>query len=105
MLYTQSAQPKSVKRWDLSNVEIKFTTALEASKILDDLVYQARQLNYNKDLRKLIENAQKMVAELGNAEVRARQSHKAHLTDKPREELAQAIDYCEKMLLILRLTQ
>ena len=105
MQYTQSQPQKSVRRWDSSNLDIKFTTALEASKILDDLTYQARQLNYNKDLRKLLENAQKMVGVLGNAEVRARQLHKPYLANKPREELAQAIDYCEKMLLILRLTQ
>ena len=105
MRYTQSAQPKSARRWDSSNLDIKFTTAIEASKILDDITYQARQLNYNKDLRKLIDNAQKMVGVLGNAEVRARQLHKPYLANKPREELANAIDYCEKMLLILRLTQ
>lgn len=103
MQYIQSAQPKSERTWDLS--EVKFTTALEASKILDDINYQARQLNFNKDLRKLIKNAEKLVGVLGSAEVRARQLHKPYLADKPRKELAQAIDYVEKMLLILRLTQ
>ena len=93
-------------RRNLKQMEnFKFTTALEASKIIDDLIYQARQLNYNKDLRKLIKNAEKLVGVLGSAEVRARQLHKPYLANKPREELAQAIDYCEKMLLILRLTQ
>jgi hypothetical protein len=103
MQYIQSVQQRSARTWDLS--EIKFTTAVEASKIIDDLTYQARQLNYNKDLRKLIKNADKLVGVLGSAEVRARQLHKPYLANKPREELAQAIDYCEKMLLILRLTQ
>ena len=103
MQYIQSAQPKSARTWDLS--EIKFTTAVEASKIIDDLTYQARQLNYNKDLRKLINNAEKLVGVLGSAEVRARQLHKPYLANKPRQDLANAIDYCEKMLLILRLTQ
>jgi hypothetical protein len=103
MQFIQSAQPKSAGTWDLSDV--KFTTALEASKILDDLGVQARQLHYNKDLRKLIKNAEKLVGVLGSAEVRARQLHKPYLADKPRRELAQAIDYLEKMLLILRLTQ
>ena len=105
MLSTQSQQQKSVRRWDSSNVEIKFTTALDASKIVDDLDKQARSLNYNSDIRKLIKNAQKLVGILGSAEVRARQLHKPYLANKPREELALAIDYCEKMLLILRLTQ
>ena len=103
MQYIQSVQQRSARTWDLS--EVKFTTAVEASKIIDDLTYQARQLNYNKDLRKLIKNADKLVGVLGSAEVRARQLHKPYLANKPREELAQAIDYCEKMLLILRLTQ
>jgi protein associated with RNAse G/E len=84
---------------------VKFTTAIEASKILDDLRSQARQLHYNKDLIKLIKNAEKLIAELGSAEVRARQLHKDYLANKPRERLVQAIDYIEKMLLILRLTQ
>lgn len=83
----------------------QFTTALEASKIIDDLNYQARQLNYNKDLRKLLKNAENLVGVLGSAEVRARQLHKPYLANKPREELASAIDYAEKMLLIMRLTQ
>jgi hypothetical protein len=103
MQYIQLAQQRSVRTWDLS--EIKFTTAVEASKIIDDLTYQARQLNYNKDLRKLIKNADKLVGVLGSAEVRARQLHKPYLANKPREELAKAIDYVEKMLLIMRLTQ
>jgi glycerol-3-phosphate cytidylyltransferase-like family protein len=83
----------------------KFTTAVEASKIIDNLYKEARNLNYNKDIRKLIANAEYLVGVLGSAEVRARQLHKPYLANKPREELAKAIDYVEKMLLILRLTQ
>ena len=105
MQHTQSVQQKSVRRWDSSDMEYKFTTALEASKIVDDLTKEARKLNYNKDIRKLLKNAEHLVGLLGSAEVRARQLHKPYLANKPREELANAIDYCEKMLLILRLTQ
>jgi hypothetical protein len=85
--------------------EIKFKTAIEARKVVDDLRYQARQLNYNKDIRKLLDNADLLVGTLGNAEIRARQLHKDYMTDKPRAELAKSIDYIEKLLLILRLTQ
>lgn len=84
---------------------MKFNTALEARKIVDDLISQSRQINYNKDLRKLIKNTEHLLAVLSSAEVRARQLHKPYLANKPREELANAIDYAEKMLLILRLTQ
>lgn len=105
MRYTQS-QPRTLgNKWDSSNVYRRFETALDASYIIDDLHRQARGLNYNSDLRKLIKNAEKLVGILGSAEVRARQLHKPYLANKPREELARAIDYCEKMLLILRLTQ
>lgn len=103
MQFMQSAQPKSARTWDLS--EIKFKTAIEARKVIDDLRYQARQLNYNKDIRKLLNNAEKLVSDLSTAEVRARQLHKDYMTNKPREELAKSIDYIEKLLLILRLTQ
>jgi len=83
----------------------EFQTALEASKILSDLRDQARKLNYNKDLTKLLKNVESLVGQLGSAEVRARQLHKPYLANKPRQELATALDYAEKMLLILRLTQ
>ena len=100
----QYQQQKLEKNWD-TKMYTKFATAVEASKVLDDLVLQARQVNYNQDLRKLIKNAQHLVANLGTAEVKARQLHKPYLANKPRQELAQAIDYIEKVLLILRLTQ
>jgi hypothetical protein len=83
----------------------EFTTAIEASEIIRNLYTEARKLNYNKDIRKLIFNAETLVLKLSDAEIRARQTNKFYLTIKPRHEVAQAIDYCEKMLLILRLTQ
>lgn len=83
----------------------RFSTAVEATVILSDLRKQAKQLNYNKDLIKLLSNADKLVGILGNAEVKARQTHRENIVIGPREDLANAIDYCEKMLLILRLTQ
>jgi len=104
MLYIQSQQQKFEKNWG-TDMDTKFATAVEASKVVDDLAIQARQVNHNKDLNKLIKNAQYLVAYLGSAEVRARQLHKPYLANKPREELSQAIDYIEKVLLILRLTQ
>lgn len=104
MIHIQSAQRKLEKKW-ATEICMKFANAVEASKVVDDLSLQARTLNYNKDLRKLIANAQKLVAELGSAEVRARQLHKPYLADKPRKELENAVDYIEKILLVLRLTQ
>lgn len=83
----------------------EFKTAIEASKIVDELKDQLKTISYNRDLKKLLHNCEVLVGKLGSAEVRARQLHKPYLTNKPREELASAIDYAEKMLLIMRLTQ
>ena len=101
----RSQQPKLERTWDSNNVQSQWHTALEASKIVDDLVKEARKLNYNSDMKKLLKNAEHLVGILGSAEVRARQLHKPYLANKPREELKNAIDYAEKMLMILRLTQ
>jgi hypothetical protein len=82
-----------------------FHTALEASKVLDEYKIQLKGMNYNKDLRKLLQNCEKLVSNLGNAEVRARQLHKQYLTNKPREELTLAMDYLEKMLILAKLME
>ena len=83
----------------------RFETALEASKVVDDLYRQLRTISFNKDLYKYHKNCQGLVSVLGCAEVKARQSHKKSLTDEPRENLAKAIDYLEKMILIAKLSE
>ena len=105
MQHIVSAQPRSDRRWDLSDMECKFNTALEASKIVDELRQQVRSLNYNKDLYKYLANLNYLVADLGSAEVKARQSHKSSITDEPREKLSKAIDYLEKLIIIARLSE
>ena len=86
-------------------MERRFDTAIEASKILDDLRKQLKTINYNKDLHKLFRNTEKLVGTLGSIEVKARQSHKPSLVDETRNELANSIDYLEKLLLIARLSE
>ena len=84
---------------------MKFTTALEAERIVDGLKLQLKTLNYNKDLRKLLNNCEKLLNIFGSAEVRARQLHKPYLANKAREDLAQAVDYLEKVIIIMKLTE
>ena len=104
MQYTVSRQPKSERKWDSNNMPV-FHTALEASKIVDELRKQVRTLNYNKDLYKYLANLNYLVADLGSAEVKARKSHKSSITDEPREKLSKAIDYLEKLIIIARLSE
>lgn len=83
----------------------RFNTALEARIIIDKLRWQLGTINFNKDLFKFLHNIERMVSTLSSAEVRARQSHKPSLVDQPRENLANAIDYLEKMILIAKLSE
>jgi len=105
MLHIQSAQQKSVRRWDSVDMTHRFNTALEASKIVDELNGQLRSMNYNRDLHKYLKNVEGLVSTLSSAEVKARQSHKPSLLDRPREDLASAIDYLEKMIIIAKLSE
>ena len=105
MPYTQSRQLKSEKKWASNDMYRKFDTALEASKILDNIHIDLKSINFNKDLRKLYNNCLVLVGQLGTAEVRARQLHKPGLTSLPREKLAAAIDYLEKIIIIAKLSQ
>lgn len=104
-LHIVSAQPRSDRRWGSSDMFRRFDTAIEASKVVDDLYKQLRTINYNKDLHKYLKNCQHLVSALGDAEVKARQSHKKSLVDDPREKLANAIDYLEKMIIIAKLSE
>lgn len=86
-------------------MERRFETAIEASKVIDELHRQLRTINYNKDLHKYLKNCQNLVSELGSAEVKARQSHRSSLTHEPRDKLESAIDYLEKMIIIAKLSE
>ena len=103
--FTASAQPRSDRRWDSSDMQRRFETALEARRVVDDLRLQLATISFNKDLFKYLHNIEKMVSALSSAEVRARQSHKFSLVDEPRENLANAIDYLEKMIIIAKLSE
>jgi hypothetical protein len=105
MQYIRSAPQRSEKKWDLNEVDIKFETALEARHIVDDLTKQVKKLNYNPQYKVLLKNIEKMINDLSSAEVVARQSKKQGVIEGPRERLALAIDYFEKLVLIQTLSQ
>jgi hypothetical protein len=83
----------------------EFTTAVDASFIIHDIIDRAQKLEYNKDIYKLINNLRELLDDLSKAEVMARQQGNPNWAKKPREDLAQAIDYAEKILLIAYLCQ
>jgi len=83
----------------------EFTTAVEAQKLVDALSKRMKELNYNPDLKKMIKNLDHLVTELSKAEVVARTNRSPGIAQRPKEELAKAIDYADKMLLLAILCQ
>jgi vacuolar-type H+-ATPase subunit E/Vma4 len=83
----------------------KFESALEARNIVDNLSKQVKKLNYNPQYKILLSNLDKMINDLSSAEVIARQTKKQSAVNIPRERLALAIDYFEKLVLIQTLSQ
>lgn len=84
---------------------VEFTDALAARKIVDKLMRQLRTSRYNPDLHLMHKNLEKMVNELSILEVSARQNHHYGKVDEYKEKLAKSIDYLEKMILMLKLTE
>lgn len=105
MPYIQYLPHRSVKKWALSDMNSRFTTAIEAGKVVDELRRQLKTINYNNDLHKLLRNIDKQVSDLSSAEVIARQSHKPRLVEEPIKKLQESIDYFEKLILIAKLSQ
>jgi ethanolamine utilization cobalamin adenosyltransferase len=83
----------------------EFNNAVEAQKLVDALSKRLKELNYNPDLKKMIKNLDHLVTELSKAEVVARTNRAPGIAQKPKEELAKAIDYADKMLLLAILCQ
>jgi hypothetical protein len=83
----------------------EFNNAVEAQKLVDALSKRLKELNYNSDLKKMIKNLDHLVTELSKAEVVARTNRAPGIAQKPKEELARAIDYADKMLLLAILCQ
>lgn len=83
----------------------EFNNAVEAQKLVDALYKRLKELNYNPDLKRMIANLEPLVTELSKAEVIARSNRAPGHTQGPKEELAKAIDYADKMLLLAKLCQ
>jgi polyhydroxyalkanoate synthesis regulator phasin len=86
-------------------MNIPFETAVEARKIVDDFHRQLKSLKHGDDLKKMANNLDQLVSDLSKAEVLARTNRNPRYSDKPKQDLAAAIDYMDKMMLMLRLFQ
>lgn len=83
----------------------EFNTSVEATVELHGLIQRKNKLPYNPDINKLIANIEQMINELSIKEVYARQQHKSKIVDAKRQEIKQAMDYLDKLLLMQQLMQ
>lgn len=79
-----------------------FTTAVEAEKLCTNL-YREIGKHYNRDLHRLLKNITAMVEELSKLEVVARQSRQRYKVDDKIEEIKEAMDYLEKLIIMQKL--
>lgn len=84
-----------------------FNTPIEATEVMHELVRDLNKLPYNPDLLRMYTNIKRMVTELSQLEVLARNSHinskyRVEYSEK-REEIQNAIKQLENFMLIARL--
>lgn len=82
---------------------MKIETALDWNEVGIRLTKNLKSVNYNKDLWKMLQNIDKMVAELSTLEVTARRLHKTEITKNKVDEINNTIDHLEKLILIAKL--
>ena len=81
----------------------KFEDSVEAKEIVNDLRKQVKELDYNTDLRKYLENLEKMVMNLSSLEVDARRTGNARKAIEYAKKLEDSITYFEHLLLMAKL--
>lgn len=81
-------------------MEIKL--ALDWQTISANLRKQLSTINYNPDLKQMLDNIDKMVNDLSRAEVIARQTKRTYHLEGHREKINKAINHLEKLILIAK---
>jgi adenine C2-methylase RlmN of 23S rRNA A2503 and tRNA A37 len=81
-------------------MEIKL--ALDWQTVSANLRKQLSTINYNPDLKQMLDNIDKMVNELSRAEVVARQTRRTYHLESHIEKINKAINHLEKLILIAK---
>jgi uncharacterized protein YozE (UPF0346 family) len=87
------------------NMQMKIKQATDFHTIFVHLKSELKALNYNPDLNKMLKNIQIMVEDLSKLEVEARRKQKFTYTEIKANEINNAIDHLEKLILIAKLMQ
>ena len=82
------------------NIQMKIKQATDFHPVFVHLKSELNALNYNPDLNKMLKNIQ-----ISKLEVEARRKQKFTYTDIKANEINNAIDHLEKLILIAKLMQ
>lgn len=82
---------------------MKIETSMDWNKVSSELSRQLGTLPYNPDLRKLQFNINRLVSELSVLEVEARRTKKPQLTEPLLNQINEAINRLEKLIIIATL--
>jgi adenine C2-methylase RlmN of 23S rRNA A2503 and tRNA A37 len=81
-------------------MEIKL--ALDWQHVSANLRKQLASINYNPDLKQMLNNIDLMVNDLSRAEVVARQTRRTYHLESHLEKINKAINHLEKLILIAK---
>lgn len=81
----------------------RFNTAEEARKYVDNFRYSNIDITFTRDTTRILNNVIKLVTELSQLEVEARQTRKNRKVDECKIRLDQMIDNLEKLMIIAKL--
>jgi predicted nuclease with TOPRIM domain len=82
---------------------MKIKQALDWNGICGTISGELAYIGYNADLHKMFQNIGRMVTELSKLEVEARRLQKFSYLDSKVEEINNAIDHLDKLILIAKL--
>ena len=81
----------------------RFNTAEDARKYVDNFRYSNIDITFTRDTTRILNNVIKLVTELSQLEVEARQTRKNRKVDECKIRLDQMIDNLEKLMIIAKL--
>lgn len=82
---------------------MQIQTSLDWQAVHSELRKQIEQLSFNPDLRRMLNNISNMVSELSQAEVETRRINKPEYNKLKVDDINNAINHLEKLLLIAKL--
>lgn len=82
---------------------MKINHAIDWNEVRIEIQSQMSKIGYNPDLKKMLKNIDNMVTELSKLEVSFRRTQKYSMLDDKVNEINNAINHLEKLILMAKL--